>query len=288
MGRISYVNGRYLRHADAQVSVEDRGFQFADGIYEVIGVFAGRFIDEIPHLDRWDRSLAALRLPPAMPREAMRQVMVRMVRQNRISDGIVYMQLTRGAARRDAPFPVRPHPSLVMTARRQAQPSPSQIEAGGSLMSVPEIRWRRCDVKSVALLPNVLAKQTAREQGAAEALFTREADGIVTEGGSTNAFIVASDGAIVTHPADHNILGGITRDRVMKLAREAGFEVRERPFTLAEAKAAREVFITSTTLTVFPIVQIDDAVIANGKPGSTSLELHRRYRAFCEAGGTGQ
>jgi len=211
-------------------------------------------------------------------------VMAQMIRRNRIDHGILYMQLTRGVARRDAPFPSASRPSLVMTARRQWPPSVEQVEAGGRLMSVPEIRWRRCDVKSVALLPNVLAKQTAREHGATEALFTREEDGVVTEGGSTNAFMLATDGTLVTHPATNAILGGVTRDRVLSLARKAGLPVEERPFTLEEAKGAREIFITSTTLGVMPIVQIDDATVANGKPGSVSLDLRERYGAFCAQG----
>ncbi|MGY9055277.1 MAG: D-amino-acid transaminase [Alphaproteobacteria bacterium] len=281
MSRISYVNGRYVLHAEAMVSVEDRGFQFADGIYEVIGVYNGGFVDEIPHLDRWDRSLAALHLPPAMPRAAMRQVMAQMIRRNRVKDGILYMQLTRGAARRDAPFPAHSRPSLVMTARSQKLPSAEQVAKGNVLKSVPEIRWSRCDVKSVALLPNVLAKQHAREHGAAEALFTRESDGVVTEGGSTNAFMITADGTLVTHPASNAILGGITRDRVLALAADAGLTIELRPFTLEEAKHAREVFITSTTMGAMPIVQIDDAVIANGQPGSISLDLCARYHGFC-------
>jgi D-alanine transaminase len=284
MSRIAYVNGRYMPHSEAAVSVEDRGFQFADGIYEVIAIQNGRFVDEIPHLDRWDRSLAALKLAPAMARTAMRQAMAQMIRRNKVRNGILYMQLTRGVARRDAPFPNRVNPSFVMTARSQNLPAEAQVEAGGRLMSVPEIRWKRCDVKSVALLPNVLAKQKAREYGATEALFVRDDDGVVTEGGSTNAFMVAGDGTLVTHPATNAILGGITRDRVLQIARDAGLAVEERPFTLDEAKRAREFFITSTTMAVMPIVQIDDAVVANGVPGAASLDLHRRYRGFCAGG----
>lgn len=284
MSRVAYVNGRYLPHRDAAVSVEDRGFQFADGIYEVILIANGRFVDEIPHLDRWDRSLGALRLPPPMPRVAMRQAMAQMIRRNKVRDGILYMQLTRGAAKRDAPFPNASTPTFVMTARNQSLPGAAMVENGGKLKSVPEIRWKNCHVKSVALLPNVLAKQEAREHGATEALFVREGDSVVTEGGSSNAFMISTDGTLVTHPATNAILGGITRDRVLQIARDAGLSVEERPFTLEEAKEAREFFMTSTTLAVLPIVQIDDAVIANGKPGSTSLDLNQRYRAYCANG----
>lgn len=284
MSRVAYVNGRYRPHAEASVSIEDRGFQFADGVYEVIAIDRGRFVDEIPHLDRWDRSLGALRLQPAMPRNAMRRVMAEMLRRNRVREGILYMQLTRGRARRDAPFPRHSAPTLVMTCRRQSLPSETQVQTGTAVLSVPEIRWQRCDVKSVALLPNVLAKQRAREAGAYEAWFTRESDGVVTEGGSTNAFIVDGEGRLVTHPASNAILGGITRERVIGLARAAGMTVEERPFTLEEAKRAREAFITSTTTGVYPIVRIDDASVANGKPGSLTLELAQHYRTFSATG----
>jgi len=284
MSRIAYVNGQYLPHADASVSIEDRGFQFADGVYEVIAIDAGRFVDEIPHLNRWDRSIAELRLPQAMSRAAMQRVMAETVRRNRVREGILYMQLTRGQARRDAPFPTKASPSLVMTCRRQTLPGDAQAQAGTAILSVPEIRWQRCDVKSIALLPNVLAKQRAREAGAYEAWFTRESDGVVTEGGSTNAFIVDADGRLVTHPATNAILGGITRDRVISLARATGIDVVERPFTLAEAKVAREAFMTSTTTGVFPIVRIDDTVVANGKPGSIALALLGHYRTFSATG----
>jgi len=285
MSRVAYVNGRYLPQRQARVGVEDRGFQFADGIYEVIGVVHGRFVDEIPHLDRWDRSLAALRLTPAMPRAAVRRVMAEMLRRNKVRDGILYMQLTRGEARRDAPFPVPIRPTFAMTARSQAMPSAAMLDNGKTVISVPEVRWRRCDVKSVALLPNVLAKQTAREHGAYEAWFTRKEDGVITEGGSTNAFVVDEKGRLVTHPATNAILGGITRERVLTLARGAGIAIDERPFTLNEAKAAREAFMTSTTMGVMPIVRIDEDTVANGKPGSVSLDLAARYRAFAEAQG---
>jgi len=284
MSRVAYVNGRYRRHSEARVSVEDRGFQFADGVYEVIAIDNGRFVDELPHLDRWDRSIAALRLPAAMGRTAMRRVMAEMMAQNRVRQGILYLQLTRGQARRDAPFPRQSRPSLVMTCRRQPPPSEEQVQAGAAVLSVPEIRWQRCDVKSVALLPNVLAKQKAREAGAFEAWFTRESDGVVTEGGSTNAFIVDGGGRLVTHPATNAILGGITRDRVIALARAVGIIVEERPFTLEEAKSAREAFLTSTTTGVYPIVRIDDASVANGKPGGRTLALSGHYRTFSATG----
>lgn len=280
MSRVAYVNGQYFPHASAQVSVEDRGFQFADGVYEVIAIDRGQFVDELPHLDRWDRSLRELRLPQRLPRAAMRQVMREMVRRNRVREGIIYMQSTRGQARRDAPFPRQATPTLTMTCRSQSLPGEAQVQSGTAVLSVPEIRWQRCDVKSIALLPNVQAKQRAREAGAYEAWFTRESDGVVTEGGSTNAFIVDSDGALVTHPSTNAILGGITRDRVLALAKEAGLKVDERPFTLEEAKGAREAFMTSTTTGVYPIVRIDDASVANGRPGSLTLDLHARYRAF--------
>ena len=283
MSRIAYVNGRYAPHNHAQVSIEDRGFQFADGVYEVIWVANGRLVDEIPHLDRWDRSLVELHIAPAMARASLRQVMAQVVKRNRVRDGILYMQQTRGASPRNAPFPNSIAPTLTMTARNQPLPSDDLVENGGVLGSVPEIRWSRCDVKSVALLANVLSKQSARECGATEAVFVREADRVVTEGGSSNVFMVDPNGTLVTHPATTAILGGITRERVIKLASELGIPVELRPFTLDEALAAREVFVTSTTLAVLPIVRIDESAIGNGHPGSISLQLNQAYRGFCRA-----
>ena len=279
MSRVTYVNGRYVPHRRALVHVEDRGYQFADGVYEVIAVRGGRLVDGPAHMVRLARSLGELRIAAPMSEGALAAVIGETVRRNRVRDGIVYLQATRGQARRDHPFPARARPALVISAR-SAGPTPrKQVEEGIRVVTTPDIRWARCDIKSIALLPNVLAKQAAREQGAYEA-WQVDRDGYVTEGASTNAWIVAKDGAVVTRPADEAILNGITRMRLIELARDAGVRVEERAFTAEEAKSAREAFLTSTTAFVLPVVQIDDAVIGNGQPGSTSLELRRIYENF--------
>jgi D-alanine transaminase len=279
MSRIAYVNGRYVPHRAASVHIEDRGYQFSDGIYEVVAVSGGAFVDLEPHLERLERSLRELRIAPPMTRAALVVVMEEVIRRNDVRDGIVYVQMTRGVAPRDHAFPAACHTQVVMTAKR-TKPHPRRFEEDGvKVVTVPDIRWERCDIKSVSLLPNVLAKQQAREAGAFEALMVAD-DGTITEGSSTNAWIVTGDGEVVTRPASHAILDGITRRTVLEIIREEGLVLVERPFTLAEAKAAREVFVTSTTSFVMPVTQIDDAVVANGKPGSVSRKLRERYVAY--------
>ncbi|GHD47403.1 D-amino-acid transaminase [Thalassobaculum fulvum] len=284
MSRIAYVNGRYVPHADAAVHVEDRGYQFADGVYEVVLVYNGRMVDEIPHLDRLDRSLGELRIPSPMSRPALRSVMRELLRRNRIHTGLIYMQVTRGVARRDHPFPKNAQPSLVMTAKRIALPTGAAVENGVRVISIPDIRWERCDIKTVALLPNVLGKQQAKEAGAYEA-WQVDRDGYVTEGTSTNAWIVTKDGELVTRNANQAILNGITRLTLLKLAERENLRLVERGFTIEEAKRAREAFISSATSFVTPVTQIDDAVIGNGKAGSVGLGLRRAYLDYAEGEG---
>lgn len=278
MSRVAYVNGRYVAQRAACVHIEDRGYQFADGVYEVIAVCARALVDTEPHLDRLERSLRELKIARPMSRSALALVINEVVARNRVEDGIIYIQMTRGVAPRDHAFPRQQETQVVMTARR-SKPHPSSYgEDGVKVISVPDIRWERCDIKSVSLLPNVLAKQRAREAGAYEALFVA-ADGMVTEGSSTNAWIVTTAGELVTQPSSNAILSGITRRTVMEIVREEGLSLVERGFTLSEAKAAREAFVTSTTAFVMPVTQIDDAVIANGKAGSVSSKLRQRYIA---------
>ena len=283
MSRIAYVNGRYLRHDEAHVHVEDRGYQFSDGVYEVASVFAGRVIDEEPHLNRLERSLRELRMDLPIPRSALRLVTREVLRRNRVRDGMVYMQVTRGAAARDHSFPEAADGAIVLTARAVRWPERAADDGGAEVVSIPDGRWGRCDVKSVSLLPNVLAKQAAREQGAYEAWFI-DAQGRVTEGSSTNAWIVDDSGRVVTRDLESNILGGITRQTVIRLAREAGVEVAERPFTLAEAQAAPEAFLTSTTAFVRGIVRIDGSPVGDGKPGPVTVRLRDLYLSYCRGG----
>jgi D-alanine transaminase len=283
MSRIAYVNGRYVPHGEAAVHVEDRGYQFADGVYEVAAVINGKLVDEDPHLDRLDRSLKELRIESPMGRPALKVVMREMVRRNRITNGMVYMQVTRGVARRDHPFPKSATPALVLTAKRVSLPGQKAVEDGVRVITIPDIRWERCDIKTVGLLPNILGKQQAREAGAYEAWQVR--DGDVTEGTSTNAWIVTQEGELVTRPATNAILNGITRRSILKLAEREGLKFAERSFSVEEARRAREAFISSATSLVTAVTQIDDAVIGNGKAGSFTLRLRDAYTTYMSGEG---
>ncbi len=275
MPRTAYVNGRYLPHARALVHIEDRGYQFADGVYEVIHVRAGRLIDAEPHLQRFDYSLGELRIAPPMPRAALRLVLQELLLRNSLVNGLVYFQSTRGVAPRDHKFPARARTSLVATARHLRPLTPGLLENGVAVISIPDIRWQRCDIKSLALLPNVLGKQRAVEHGAYEA-WQVDAQGFVTEGSSTNAWIVTAGGRLVTRPLGHAILAGIVRRSLLGLVDglPAGFE--ERPFSLAEARAAREAFLTSSSGFLLPVTRLDGQPVGEGKVGPLTRELRRR------------
>jgi D-alanine transaminase len=283
LSRIAYVNGRYLPHREASVHVEDRGYQFADGVYEVCEVRGGKLVDERRHMDRLERSLKELRIAMPMPRNALGMVLRETVARNRVRDGIVYLQVTRGVARRDHAFPAAGTlPSIVVTAKNYDLEKNELAAADGiPVISVPDNRWERVDIKSVGLLPNVLAKQAAREAGAKEAWFV-DGKGFVTEGSSTNAWIVTRDGAVVTRQADFGILRGITRTVVLEVIAEHGLKLEERPFTMEEAYAAREAFITSATQFVTPVVRIDGKPVGNGAPGLIASALRRDYHGRAE------
>ncbi len=279
MPRISYVNGRYIRHEEAVVHIEDRGYQFADGIYEVCLVIDGRYWDMEGHLARLQRSLDELRMAAPMDGGSLKVVMDELVRRNRLRNALVYIQVTRGVAPRNHPFPDGyVEPALVMTTRRfDINGSDAQAEKGVNVITRPDIRWRRVDIKTVSLLPNALAKQDAKEAGAAEAWLIR--DGHVTEGTSSNAWIVDADGVLVTHPKTNDILGGITRETTIACAEELQIKVEERPFTLSEARQAKEAFISSATNLVMPVVQIDDAKVGSGAPGPVTARLREAYKS---------
>ena len=269
MSRIAYVNGRYRPWRDATVHVEDRGYQFSDGVYEVCEVKGGRMVDERRHMARLERSLAELRIAMPMSPAALGVVMRETVRRNKVNNGLVYLQVSRGVARRDHAFPPSgTAPAVVVTARSlDGAGNEAMAEKGVAVVTVPDNRWGRPDIKSISLLPNVLAKQAAREQGAREAWFV-DREGNVTEGSSSNAWIVTSDGKVVTRAADSAILRGITRDVLIGAISAEGLTFEERPFTVAEALAAREVFLTSATQIVMPIVKIDGKPVGEGKPGA--------------------
>ncbi len=283
MSRIAYVNGRYVPHREAAVHVEDRGYQFADGVYEVCEVRAGRLIDERRHMERLQRSLSELRIAMPMSLPALSVVLHEVVRRNGVRDGIVYLQITRGVAKRDHPFPPEgTRPAIVVTASRI---DPAKIERfaadGIAVVTVPDNRWDRVDIKSIALLPNILAKQTAREQGAREAWFV-DAAGNVTEGSSSNAWIVTSGNQVVTRTTDGTILKGITRTVLLDVLKAHDLTLVERPFTVAEAIGAREAFITSASQSVMPVVRIDGKPVGNGAPGLIATALRADFHSYAE------
>jgi len=284
MSRISYVNGRYLPHRQASVHVEDRGLQFADGVYEVIVIWKGRLVDEERHFERLERSLAELRIKKPLSHAALKAILHETIRRNRVRNGMVYAQITRGVAPRDHAFPKDVAASLIVTTSSSLSGlDEKKVRKGVSVVTLPDNRWKRCDIKTISLLPNVLAKQRAREARAYESWFV-DGRGYVTEGTSTNAWIISKKGRLVTRSLGHEILGGITRAALLNLARQAGIEAEERPFTLREARSAREALITSTTSFVLPVVRIDDTVIGNGRPGPVARTLRRSYLAYLDGG----
>lgn len=283
MSRIAYVNGHYVSHRDASVHVEDRGYQFADGVYEVCEVSDGALIDMTRHLDRLGRSLSELSIAWPMDRRALEQVMRQVVSRNRVENGMIYLQVTRGVARRDHPFPpASVKPAIVITAKRiDPRSFAAKAEKGIGVITVPENRWDRVDIKTIGLLPNVLAKQKAMENGAGEAWFV-DPDGTVKEGSATNAWIVTMEGVLVTRPADHGILRGITRTTAMDAIAALGLKVEERAFTVEEAQNAKEAFITSATSLVMPIIAINGKSVGNGHPGDTTLTLRKVFHKHAQ------
>lgn len=278
MSRIAYVNGRYVPHGQASVHIEDRGYQFSDAIYEVCETRDGKLIDLPGHLDRLERSAQELHLALPMNRTALTFVMGEVTRLNRVENGLVYLQISRGVAPRNHHFP-KPDtpPAIVVTARSSSRAlSESKAARGISVISVPDIRWERVDIKTVSLLPNVLAKEKAKAAGADEAWFLDE-NGDVTEGASTNAWIVTTDNVLVTREATGSILKGITRMGVMRTAEAVQLRVEERRFTLDEAKAAKEAFISSASTIVMPVVKIDGDVIGDGTPGPVAKRLRALF-----------
>jgi D-alanine transaminase len=278
MSRIAYVNGAYLPLADARVSVLDRGFQFADSIYEVWAIRAGRMFDAQAHMARLRRSLGELNLNVTMSDAALYAVLRETQRRNRVTDGIVYVQISRGAAPRDHVFPPPGvAPTIVVTAKNLDRAAIARRAAQGvKVITVPETRWARCDIKSVNLLPNVLARQRAKEKGAFEAWFVG-AGGAVTEGTSSNAFIVGADGAIRTTALSNQILHGVTRAALIQIAREQQLKVIEAPFTVEEAKAAREAFMSAASNPAVAVVAIDDVPVGDGRPGPVARALRAFY-----------
>ena len=273
MSRVAFVNGRYVPQRNACVNIEDRGYQFADGIYEVVHLHRGQFIDCGRHMARLERSLREVRIAMPMTRPALLHVLAEVARRNRIQDGLLYMQVTRGVARRDHAFPgdaVRP--TLVVTVRR-IPPYPTDVDRWAArAITYPDQRWARCDIKSTGLLPNVLARQAAVEQGAAEAILV-DPNGTVTEGAATSFWIVDAKGCLRTRHLDASILPGCTREALLSVMQEAGLSCDERAFSVDEMWTAREAFLTSATSFVKPIVAIDGRPVGDGTVGPLTRRL---------------
>ena len=277
MTRIAYVNGRYLPVGAPAVRIEDRGLQFADGVYEVIKCLGGRPCDLDRHLNRLERSLAALAIAMPVGRRALRTIISQTLRRNGLREAVVYLQVDRGVAPRNHLFPADAEPTLIVTVRRPSFPKPRELAEGVGVVTLPDQRWKRCDIKSVNLLANVLARQQGAKAGCRE-VWLYDTEGRVTEGSGSNAFLVAADGRVQTRALGPEILGGVTREVVLELARADGIPVVEHPFTVVEAVAAREAFLTSTSSMVLPVTSIDGQTIANGRPGSITGRLMERYR----------
>jgi D-alanine transaminase len=282
MPRFAYVNGRFVHHAAAAVHIEDRGYQFADGVYEVVTVLDGSFIDRQAHLERLDHSLHALQITPPVSQPVLKLLMQALVRRNGLKNGILYLQITRGVAPRDFKFPKAVKKSaIVMTTSRLSHAEPGKYDRGVRVVTIPDIRWARRDIKSTGLLAQVLAKQAAADAGAFEALMV-DGDGFVTEGASSNAWILNGEGVLVTRQPDRSILHGVTGNTVERLAAELQIKVERRPFTCAEAQLAREAFLTSATNFCLPIVQIDDKPVSDGLPGQVTARLRALYLDYAK------
>ena len=277
MSRIAYVNGRYLPLRAASVNVEDRGYQFADAVYEVVHMTRRRLLDETLHLDRLDRSLGELRIPAPMGRAALLRVLHEVARRNRLTTANIYLQVSRGVARRDHAFPRQTVPPALVVTARAAPGFPTDVQAWATAaITRPDIRWGRCDIKSVALLPNVLAKQAAREAGAAEAVLI-DRDGMVTEGASTNVWIVDGAGRLRTRPLGRQILPGCTRAALLALLDGTGTVLDERAFSEAELRGAREMFLTSASSFVRPLTRLDGAPVGDGTVGPVTRRLFEAF-----------
>ena len=285
MSRIAYVNGRYLPQSDAAVNIEDRGYQFGDGIYEVVHLHGGKYVDEERHLARLERSLREIKLPMPMSRAALSMVLREVARRNRVTEGLLYMQVTRGVAPRDHAFPKTPVPPALVVTIKRIPPYPVDVDKwAAACITLPDLRWARRDIKSVNLLPNCLARQAAREQGAIEAILYDEATGMVTEGAATTFWIVDADGAIRTRHLDQAILPGCTRGALMAELAELGVAFEEREFSLDDVKNAREAFITSATSFVKPITKIDGAPVGDGKVGPVVRHLFEIFARHVQGG----
>ena len=275
MSRIVYVNGTYLDEDEAKISVFDRGFLFADGVYEVSSVLQGRLIDNAGHLARLHRSLNELEMAAPASDADIESIQKTLIEKNAVDQGLVYLQVTRGAADRDFAYPQGVQPSLVMFTQQKNLIDSPQARNGIAIIGVEDIRWRRRDIKTVGLLAPCMAKMQARKSGADDAWLIE--DGHVTEGSSNNAFIITADDTLVTRQLGNEILAGITRKAVMKLAEEQHVRIEQRPFSIDEACHAKEAFVTSATTFVTPVIAINGNPVADGRPGKLTRRLRELY-----------
>jgi D-alanine transaminase len=275
MSRIVYVNGSYVPEAEAKVSVFDRAFLFGDAVYEVTAVLGGRLVDFEPHLARLDRSLAEIALNPPLSHDALRALHCELIARNEVKEGIVYLEITRGVADRDFAYPDTAAPTVVAFTQSRPLIDNPYAETGVKVVTIPDIRWKRRDIKSTSMLGQAMGKQAAKLKGAYEGWMIE--DGVVTEGTSSTAFILDGDGVVRTQPLGHHILPGITRRAVLRLAGTEGLRVEERPFTVAEALSAREAFMSAASAFVLPVVEIDGHRIGDGRPGPIARAFRRLY-----------
>mgnify|MGYP001176960197 CR=1 FL=1 len=281
MSRIAYVNGSYIAHNSASVHIEERGFQFADSVYEVVYVYKSKLIDQKRHLDRLDHSLNELMIEWPVKRSALEIIIKQIIKKNLIKTGLVYLQVSRGSSPRDFPFPKGVKPTLVVTARPLKPFNPENALKGMEVTTLPDIRWERCDIKTTQLLPAAISKQKALDSGVSDAWFVNE-DNIVTEGTSNNAWIVTQDNKLKTRPASHAILNGITRQAILELAHLENIDVSEEAFSLEEALNAKEAFVSSASACVKPVTKINDHVIGDGQVGEITRKIAQYYVGFLE------
>lgn len=282
MPRISYVNGQYVPYHEASVHIEDRGYQFADGIYEAIGCIHGKLADEVGHLDRMERSLSELQMEMPVARRTLQFILREVIRRNKLKNCYLYIQVTRGVARRafEFPAPETPQSLVVISGPFNFDENPA-VKNGVKVITVPDIRWQRRDIKTIALLPQCLAKQQAIDEGAYDAWMV-DPEGFVTECSASNAWIVTKEGKIITRSVSNDILRGVTRTAIQKLSQEMNLVMEERSFTPQEAYDAVEAFATSATALIMPVIEIDGHKIGSGKPGDVTKNIYAEYRAYAD------
>lgn len=275
MSRIVYVNGAYVPEEDAKVSVFDRAFLFGDAVYEVTAVLDGRLVDFEPHLERLDRSLSEIALAPPLNHADLRALHEELIRRNNVEEGIVYLEISRGSAERDFAYPDGAAPTVVAFTQSRPMIANPYAETGVKVVTIPDLRWKRRDIKSTSMLAQTMGKQDAKLKGAYEGWMVE--NGFVTEGTSSSAFILDAQGVIRTQPLGHQILPGVTRRAILRLAALEGVNLQERPFSVAEALGAREAFMTAASAFVLPVVEIDGIGIGDGSPGPIARKFRSLY-----------